>query len=178
MLYRIVGATISLGTLAAPTAIADPGEPPDVSGYTAADVKDYATYYSYPATNGVQFVTPGGYRCRITYTWKANPNVKDAACWGSLAGTPFNFAGVRVYLTHDPAELANVDLSGMEQYYPPPPADSSVALPISPDAYKPLPAGSKLSYPGSATCAVTETMTVCELGDHGFVLDPTGSRTF
>jgi hypothetical protein len=57
------------------------------------------------------------------------------------------------------------------------PGDSAPVT-ISPDAYKPLPVGSKLTYRDSATCAVADAMTVCVLGDHGFVLKPDGSQAF
>lgn len=50
-----------------PSALADPEQVPDLSGYAVANVTEYATYYNYPTTNGVQFVAPGGYRCRVTY---------------------------------------------------------------------------------------------------------------
>jgi hypothetical protein len=168
--------TLVLGAFAAPAAAADPGQLPDLSGYTAVDVRDYATYYNYPTTNGAQFVSPGGYRCRITYTGRANPPVKAAACWGALPGTPFNSVGVQAEMATNPAEFGNSDLARMEQYRAPP--GDSPPRTFSPESYRPLPAGSKLSYCQSATCAVTDAMTVCELGEHGFVLDPNGSRAF
>jgi hypothetical protein len=164
-----------LGLLICPTATADPGVP-DLGSFAAAEINVFATYYNYPATDGVQFLTPGGYRCRITYTWKSNPPLKEADCWGSLPGTSFNFAGVREYLDGE-STLADVDLARMEEYHPPPPHVTPPQT-VNPDAYKPLPAGSKLTYPRSATCAVADAMTVCVLGDHGFVLKPEGSQAF
>jgi hypothetical protein len=178
MRWPVVATTTGmLGALMVPTALADPGLP-DLSGYTSVDPNDYGKYYNYPATNGVQLVTPGGYRCRITYTGKANPNVKAASCWGDLPGTTFNAVIVRLGMDADPAQFYNTDLAGMEEYYPPPPDVVSKVHTVSPDAYKPLPVGQKLTYPGSATCAVADAMTVCVLGDHGFVLKPDGSQAF
>ncbi len=48
---------------------------------------------------------------------------------------------------------------------------------VSPDAYKPLPPHSKVTYSG-ATCGVGESMTACMLTGHGFVLPSRGSWTF
>lgn len=165
-----------LGTVVVPPATADPSAAPDLSGYTPANLKDYDTYYNYPTTNGIQFATPGGYRCLISYTGRANPPVKQAYCWGRLPGTSANFAGVRAAMNIDPAKFATVDLAAMETYRDwRHPADPQ---PISPNSYRQLPVGSKLTYPESGTCAVTDKMTACVLGEHGFVLDPQGSRTF
>ena len=53
---------------------------------------------------------------------------------------------------------------------------------ISPEAYRPLPAGSKLTWYQAATCGVDVDTTACVIdsagGRHGFVLDPKGSWTF
>ncbi|OLP00439.1 hypothetical protein BVU76_20580 [Mycolicibacterium porcinum] len=176
MARTVVGAALVVAvSLAAPVAAADPGQVPDLSGYTAVAVHDFNTYYNYPTTNGAQFVTPGGYRCRITYTGRANPPMKQASCWGELPGTSNNMVSVFAAMQLDPATFATVDLAAMEKYTDyKDPRDRTV----DPAAYKLLPAGSKLSYPDSATCAVTEVSTVCVMGDHGFELSPKGSRVF
>jgi hypothetical protein len=76
----------------------------------------------------------------------------------------------------DPAKFSNGARAELEKYRKPP--GDSAPVTISPDAYQPLPVGSKLTYPGSATCAVADAMTVCVLGDHGFMLKPDGSQVF
>jgi hypothetical protein len=176
--WPLVATTVWLGICAAPNATADPGQLPDLSGYTPVEPGDYGNYYNYPATNGINFSTPAGYRCRITYTGKANPNVKDAECWGDLPGTTFNWVSVRLGMDADPAKLGNVDLARMEEYHPPPPDVVSKVQTVDHDSYRPLPVGSKVTYPGSATCGVADAMTVCVLGEHGFVVKPDGSQTF
>ncbi len=175
--WPAVAATVVLGTLVAPMVAGDPAPMPDLSGYTPVNPGDYGTYYNYPATDGTNFSTPAGYRCRITYTWKANPNIKDASCWGDLPGTAFNAVSVRLGMDADPAKFWNVDLARMEEYHPPPPHVTPPQT-VNPDSYTLLPAGSKLTYPGSASCAAADAMTVCVLGDHGFVLKPEGSQAF
>jgi hypothetical protein len=177
MRWPVAATTGMLGALMVPTALADPGLP-DRSGYTSVDPNDYGKYYNYPTTYGTNFSTPAGYRCRITYTWKANPNVKAAACWGDLPGTTFNAVSVRLGMDADPAQFYNTDLAGMEEYHPPPPDVVSKVQTVSPDSYQPLTVGSKVTFPGSATCAVADAMTVCVLDDHGFVLKPDGSQAF
>jgi hypothetical protein len=175
----LTGTSILFGALTAPTAQADPSSVPDLRGYRSVDVKDYDSYYTYPTTNGKQFATPAGFRCRITYTGRAN--VREATCWGRLPGTSFNSVAVQTGVKFDPAAFGNVDLTAMEIYQPPPSFDQPKNPPpqtISPDTYKLLPAGSMLTYPESATCAVTDVTTTCVLGAHGFVLDPNGSRAF
>ncbi|MUL84158.1 MULTISPECIES: hypothetical protein [unclassified Mycolicibacterium] len=146
-----------------------------MSSYSAVDFHDYNTYYNYPTTTGAQFVTPGGYRCRITYTGRANPPMKQAVCWGALPGTSSNAVRVFAAMTLDPATFSTVDLADMEKYTDyKEPRDRTVDV----DDYKPLPAGRKLSYPNTGTCAVTEVSTVCVVGDHGFELSGQGSRVF
>ena len=51
---------------------AEPDRFPDLSHYVEADASAYNTYGNYPTTSGLQFSTPGGYRCRMTFTGKAN----------------------------------------------------------------------------------------------------------
>lgn len=172
----VVGAAlVAAVSLTAPVAGADPGQIPDLSGYTAVDIHDYNTYYNYPTTNGAQFVTPGGYRCRITYTGRANPPMKQATCWGALPGTSSNAVSVFAAMQLDPATFSTVDLTDMEKYTDyKEPRDRTV----DPADYKLLPAGSKLTYPDTGTCAVTEVSTVCVVGDHGFELSAKGSRVF
>ncbi|MGV0781714.1 hypothetical protein [Mycolicibacterium sp. XJ775] len=172
----VVGAAfLAAVSLTSPVAGADPGQIPDLGGYTAVDVHPYNTYYNYPTTNGAQFVTPGGYRCRITYTGRANPPMKQATCWGALPGTTSNFVSVFAAMQLDPAKFSTGDLANMEKYTDyKEPRDRTV----DPADYKLLPAGSKLVYPDTGTCAVTDVSTVCVIGDHGFELSKTGSRVF
>lgn len=172
----VVGAAlIASVALASPVAGADPGRIPDLSGYAAVDVDAYNTYYNYPTTNGAQFVTPGGYRCRISYTGRANPPMKQASCWGELPGTSSNSVRVFAAMSVEPATFSTVDLAAMEKYMDyKDPRDRTV----DPADYKLLPAGSKLDYPNTGTCAVTEVSTVCVVGDHGFELSAKGSRVF
>ncbi|MBP3084537.1 hypothetical protein [Mycolicibacterium fortuitum] len=172
----VVGAVLAAtAVLASPLAGADPGQIPDLSRYTAVDVHPYNTYYNYPTTNGAQFVTPGGYRCRITYTGRANPPMKQASCWGKLPGTSSNMVSVFAAMSLEPATFSTGDLTDMEKYtdYKEPRERT-----VDPADYKLLPAGSKLDYPNTGTCAVTEVSTVCVLGDHGFELSAKGSRVF
>ncbi|WP_166906788.1 hypothetical protein [Mycobacterium sp. DL440] len=172
----VVGAVlVAAVSVTSPVAVADPGQIPDLSGYTAVDIHDYNTYYNYPTTNGAQFVTPGGYRCRITYTGRANPPMKQATCWGQLPGTSSNLVNVFAAMSGDPARFSTGDLAAMEKYTDyKEPRDRTV----DPADYKLLPAGSKLVYPNTGTCAVTEASTVCVIGDHGFELSERGSRVF
>jgi hypothetical protein len=51
-------------------------------------------------------------------------------------------------------------------------------VPITPDAYKLLPTGSKITFTNAGTCAVAASTTTCEVAGHGFVLDPQGNQTF
>jgi hypothetical protein len=173
----LIAAAVGAGVLLAPPARADPGPVPDLSGYRAVDLHGYGSFYNYPTTGGTQFTTPGGYRCRITFTGKANG--RDAQCWGALPGTAFNVVGVRAWVDAGPGAFANVTPADMETYHSPPSRDTPVETKtVDPRSYTPLPAGSKITYPDSGTCAVTATTTSCVLGQHGFVLDPAGSRTF
>jgi hypothetical protein len=174
--WSVAATTAMLVAPVGPTAMADPGPLPDLSGFTPVDPDSYSTYYDYPTTGGAQFVTPGGYRCRITYTGRANPAFKAAMCWGSLPGTPSNYVGMSAALDSGPAQFSNGDLAGLEKYRKPP--GDSAPVTISPDAYKPLLVGSKLTYRDSATCAVADALTTCVLGEHGFVLKPDGSQAF
>jgi hypothetical protein len=167
-----VGGAAVLAVCGGPSAMADPGPIPDVSDYTPMNVNDYPGYYTYPGTGGVQFFTPAGYRCRLTYNLK--PRYATAQCWGSLPSTSFNL--VSANNPGVPAKFDHADLAAQEEYRK---ADGSpTPMPISPDAYKLLPAGSKITYPDSGTCAVTAVTTTCGVAGHGFVLDPQGNRTF
>ena len=180
-LYAAVFVAISSTTM--PSAAADPHQFPDLSGYTDVNYKDYLTYSAY-STTGAQFVTPGGYRCRISYIFKASASLIQ--CWGSLPGTSHNLVGLSDPggPDKDGAQFADKDLASMEHYQwmdgPGQWHDGTV----SPDAYKPLPPHSKVTYNGE-TCGVDESMTACVLPAHapdqgqpqGFVLSPNGSWT-
>jgi hypothetical protein len=78
-LYAAVFVAISSTIL--PSAAADPPQFPNLSGYTDVNYKHHVTYSAY-STLGVQFVTPGSYRCRLSYISKAATSLRQ--CWGSL----------------------------------------------------------------------------------------------
>jgi hypothetical protein len=160
------------GCFGGPSAKADPGPIPDVNNYPSVNVNDYPGYYAYPGTDGVQFFTQAVDRCRLTYNMK--PNVSTAQCWGSLPATSYNL--VSAYDQGAPAKFDNADLAKQEEYRKA--HGSPMPVPISPDAYKLLPAGSKITYPDSGTCAATAVTTTCEVVGHGFILDPQGNRIF
>jgi hypothetical protein len=170
---------VAVAAVVVPTAHADPPRFPDLGGFAQVNRKDYATYSAY-STTGVQFGTPAGYRCRMTYTFKAS--VAGIDCWGSLPGTTHNH--VSVVDSRGEAALDDVDLAVMERYRYIDGTGWHDGV-VSPDAYRFLPTHSKVSddEPSSRTCGVDGRMTACELpgwdGErHGFVLTPEGSWTF
>jgi hypothetical protein len=168
-----------------PSAVADPPQFPDLSGYTAVKAADYKTYSAY-MTVGLQFVTPGGYRCRMSFTQKANASIM--ACWGSLPGTPHNHAALTYLAGSDnsAATFDDVDLSKMESYQWMDGPGAWHDGTVDPRDYTPLPPHSKVTFLDgpSQTCAVDDSITACELTDpdrrqqHGFVLASQGSWTF
>jgi hypothetical protein len=171
---------IAISTTTMPSAAADPQQFPDLGGYTDVNSKDYLTYSAYSIT-GAQFVTPGGYRCRISYVYKASRSMME--CWGSLPGTSHNYVGLN-YPGGDGAQFADKDLAAMEYFQWMDGPGNWHDGTVSPDAYKPVPPHSKLTYQRE-TCGVDQSMTACVLpayppdqGQHGFVLSPGGSWTF
>lgn len=179
---------VAVSAMRMPAAVGDPGQFPDLSSYTTADPHAYATYYNYPTTGGLQFIGPGGYRCRMSFTGKAN--FMQVSCWGSLPGTSDNSVGVNQVSTRfDPAQFGNGDLAATEHYNQMGDNGKVEERTVSPDAYKPLAAGSKLTQNSwstgpVATCGVDTTRTACVIdypskGErHGFVLSPQGNLTF
>ncbi|SPM36517.1 hypothetical protein MRAB57_4358 [Mycobacterium rhizamassiliense] len=163
-----------------PPAGADPNQFPSLSDYAAVDAAGYQTYSRY-MTSGLQFETPGGYRCRMSFTHKQNGAHME--CWGTLPGTANNHVGLNYLSGANVVDVAfsNIDLSKMEVVEPGPGVTGG---PINPRDYKPLPPRSKLVYDDGPlqTCGVDASMTACELVDgdrqHGFVLSPQGSWTF
>jgi hypothetical protein len=163
-----------------PSAAADPHQFPGLSDYYTVNAADYRTYRAY-GTAGVQFATPGGYRCRMNYTFKQGASYMQ--CWGTLPGTPNNHVEL-AYLggnnTVD-AAFSTIDLSTMENVAPG--ADGSGGR-INPQDYKLLPTRNRVVYSEGPvqTCGVDTSMTACELTDHGqqhgFVLSPQGGWTF
>jgi hypothetical protein len=167
-------------SMTVPTAAADPQQFPDLSGYNDVNSQDYRTYSAY-STIGAQFVTPGGYRCRMSYVSKASRSVMD--CWGSLPGTSHNYVGLN-YPEQDGAQFADKDPSSMERFQWMDGPGNWHDGTVSPDAYKSLPPHSKVTYERE-TCGVDQSMTACVLpayppdqSQHGFVLSPNGSWTF
>lgn len=170
-----VGAVVAFSP-AAPAA-AGPGQFPDLSTFTEADPHPYNVYGNYPYTAGLQFTAPPGYRCRMSFTGKAA--VSSIQCWGSLPDAPTN--AVRVAFgngAYRPGAFVGVDPSQMDNHWDMGKEGHTVELTYSPDDYRPLAPGSKLTYHGDEVCAVTDVMTACRLGDHGFVLSPQGSWVF
>jgi hypothetical protein len=167
-----------------PSAAAEPGQFPDLSGYVVANAPDFTTFSAY-LTAGVQFVAPGGYRCRMSYITKAARS--DMSCWGALPGTSHNYVGLRFLggPNSPGAEFSDIDLASMETYDWIDASGTHEGA-ISPDAYKPLPTHTKVTYSEGTpqTCGVDSAMTACVMtGDapgqrHGFVLSPQGSWTF
>ncbi|WP_139273231.1 hypothetical protein [Mycobacterium paraffinicum] len=161
----------------APPATADPREFPDLSGYHAVNGDEYRTYATY-GIQGVQFATPGGYRCRMSTNFKASRQMMD--CWGVLPGTTRNHVGLVTQSKQTmAAAFSDVDLSTMETYDFGP--AEGPAGNIDPKDYKPLAPQDKLSYAGF-TCGVDPITTACQQDDpstrHGFVLSSLGSWTF
>ena len=116
-----------------PSAAADPPQFPDLSGYTEVNAHDYTTYLAY-MTAGVQFVTPGGYRCRMSFTHKAA--YESMSCWGTLPGTSHNHVGLsRTVADPSGATFSDVDLASMEKYQSMD-ATGTHEETVSPDAYK------------------------------------------
>lgn len=160
-----------------PAAAADPHEFPDLSGYHAVNADDYMTYATY-GIQGVQFATPGGYRCRMSANLKASRQI--AECWGALPGTGRNHVGLVTQSKQTSAgAFSDVDLSAMEKYdFGPAGGPSGI---IDPKDYKPLMPQDKISFAGF-TCGVGPATTACIQDDpsshHGFVLSPQDAWTF
>jgi hypothetical protein len=171
------GIFLAAATALAPAAAAGPQQFPDLSGYHAVNAEDYRTYATY-GIDGVQFATPGGYRCRMDTNFKASRQTMN--CWGALPGTAHNHVGLITQSKQTTAAtFSDVDLSQMEQYdFGPAGGPSGV---IDPKNYAPLAPQNKVSYAGF-TCGVDPFTTACEADDsssrHGFVLSPQGSWTF
>lgn len=164
-------ATMALAVAHPPSAVADPAQIPDLSRYAPLRYEDYPQYNDYPGWVGLQFLTPSGYRCRLKYNQK--PNASIAECWGALPATSSNLVRTS---NRGPTTFDTKDLTEQEQYRR---SDGTAAVvPISPDTYKLLPAGSSITAPDLGTCAVTSTTTTCETGSHGFILDPQGNHSF
>ena len=163
---------LAVSPAALPSAAADPQRFPDLSGYPEVNSTDYLTYSAY-STSGVQFVTPGGYRCRLSYISKAAASL--IGCWGALPASSHNL--VEVSYPSGGAAFADKDLAAMEHYQWMDGPGNWHDGTVSPDAYKPFPPHSKVTYSGE-TCGLDESMTACVLAGHGFVLSPNGSWTF
>jgi hypothetical protein len=175
-----VGAWVVAVSGCAPTASADPNQFPSLSDFFTVNAADYQTYRAY-ATSGVQFATPGGYRCRMNFTHKQNGSYMQ--CWGILPGTPSNHVEVSYLAGADlvTADFSNVDLATMDVI----PSGAGVqAKTLTAQDYGLLPTRSRVIYTDGPvqTCGVDAAMTACELIDqgrqHGFVLSPQGSWTF
>ncbi|TDH52057.1 hypothetical protein [Mycobacterium talmoniae] len=166
-----------------PAGWGDPGQFPDLNSYVQVDPAPFETYTTYGSDGrGVQFSTPGGYRCRMIKNVRGG--WMSVSCWGSLPGTSQNLVTGG---DMSPARFSTVDLAAQETYQRYEGTEPHTYT-VNPDDYKPLPSGSKVTKQGtgaqSGTCGVDAAMTACEIeggptGErHGFVLSPQGSSTF
>lgn len=163
----------------APTAAAVPPNFPDLSQFQPVNADDYRTEFGY-ATEGVRFSTPDGLHCSLSHNVRGSESV--ASCRGNLPGA----GGSTEVLasSYVPTVWQQGDLSQPEMYLEM--EDHGLRdVPVDPAAFRPLPAGGRISY-RNISCAVDDAaMTAClitsdapSLVDHGFVLRPAGSSTF
>ncbi len=158
---------------------ATPENFPDLSTYQQVNPENYGGEFSY-ATAGVRFRTPDGLHCSLSRNMKASSSV--ASCRGKLPGA--NGATGVMASTFAPTTWQQVDL-GKPETYQEMRQEGSREVPLDPSAFKPLPAGSRITYQ-NISCAVSDAVTTaCIIGsaattfdEHGFVLQPGGSWIF
>ena len=170
--FLLAGAASAL-VLCAGTAQAAPADFPDLDSYPAVDPAGYEVAGAHPSMSGWVFRTPGGLRCQ-------NSLIPDlgVSCQGPAPdGRPVDIiAGVTLtkpgFVVDTDGELG----------------EASVSL---------LPVGSKFSAGNGVVCAALDDMTLaCQAakpdswpadtpdppdrhyGEHGFVVGPTGNRTY
>ncbi|MDH6247163.1 hypothetical protein M2432_004826 [Mycobacterium sp. OTB74] len=185
MTKTAVGALIAAGAAALialvllPVAQAAPANFPDLSRYQPVNPDDYTADHGY-ATEGVRFSTPDGLHCSLSHNVRGSESV--ARCRGELPGVG-GATGV-LATTYMPTVWQQVDLSKPEMYLDM--GDNGfIDMPVDGASFRPLPAGSRITY-HNVTCAVDNAqMTACvidsagpSLVDHGFLLTPGGSSTF
>ncbi|TDZ98439.1 hypothetical protein CCUG60885_00308 [Mycobacteroides salmoniphilum] len=179
--WRVAAPIVALMVVSVtPVAHAEP-EFPDVSSFAAVELKDYGVGLDFLGNSqGYQFTSPAGYRCRVYHVAKAYPD-KFGQCWGNLPGTTEN-----VVLVSDSQEahFETRDLTTLDKYSVW--SDGhEVEKTFEPGDYKLLPVGGRIYDPSSGTCVVDVQMTACITeqnptnGDrHGFLLSPEGYRLF
>ena len=169
----VAGAAVSLSGLSAPVANAQPAGFPDVDTFRAVDPADYQVFGAHPSLSGWIFRTPGGLVCRDSLI----PDL-GVACDGSVVGAPPGMNVVTVSLT-SAGRIAAIE---------PSPDDQLPAL---------LPTGTKIDAGNGVVCAVpADDALACRAqkpdswpkdtpdppdrhyGEHGFVVQPSGSWTY
>lgn len=159
--------------IAAPAANAQPPKFPDVDSYPAVDLSEYQVIGAHPSMSGWAFSTPGGLRCQSNMI--ADLGV---SCSGPIVGAGTGMNSVTVSLAR-PGLIAQYDQS---------PDDHSYPL---------LPTGTKIAPGNGIVCtALTDDALACRAGkpdswpkdtpdppdrhygEHGFVVQPSGSWSF
>ncbi|EHB97289.1 hypothetical protein MAB47J26_21323 [Mycobacteroides abscessus 47J26] len=156
-----------------PVANAQPPKFPDVDSYPAVDIAEYQVIGAHPSMSGWVFSTPGGLRCQSNMI--ADLGV---SCTGPIVGAATDMNSVAVSLTK-PGLIARYEQS---------PDDHSYPL---------LPTGSKIAPGNGVVCAVlADDALACRAkkpdswpkdtqdppdrhyGEHGFVVQPSGSWSY
>ncbi|VEG14842.1 Uncharacterised protein [Mycolicibacterium phlei] len=164
---------VSVGLVAAPIANAQPPKFPDVDSYPAVDLGDYRVIGAHPSMSGWVFSTPGGLACQSNMI--ADLGV---SCTGGIVGAGQGMNSVAVSLTK-PGLIAQYDQTPNDRAYPL------------------LPTGSKIAPGNGVVCAViAEDALACQAkkpdswpkdtpdppdrhyGEHGFVVQPSGSWSY
>lgn len=164
---------VSVAGLSTPAANAQPAEFPDVDAFQAVDPADYQVMGAHPSLSGWMFSTPGGLVCRDSLI----PDL-GVACDGPDVGAEPGMNAVAVSLTN----------AGRIQMFEQPPEDHLPPV---------LPAGTKIDTGNGVVCAVpADDALACRAkkpdswpqdtpdppdrhyGEHGFVVQPSGSWTY
>jgi hypothetical protein len=164
---------LSAGLGVAPAANAQPPKFPDVDSYPAVDLSEYRVIGAHPSMSGWVFSTPGGLTCQDSMI--ADLGV---SCSGPIVGAGEGMNSVTVSLAK-PGLIAEFEQS--------------------PDgrAYPLLPTGSKIAAGNGVVCAViADDALACrakkpdswskdtpdppdrQYGEHGFVVQPSGSWSY
>jgi len=174
MTALILAATVvSVTALSIPAANAEPAGFPEVDAFPAVDPTDYRVDGAHPSLSGWMFRTPGGLVCRDSLI----PDL-GIACDGPVVGAAPGTNLVAVSLTN----------AGRIQAVEPSPEDHLPPL---------VPTGSKFDAGNGVVCAVlADDAFACRAqkpdswpkdtpdppdrhyGEHGFVIQPSGSWTY
>ncbi|OHT81603.1 hypothetical protein [Mycobacteroides saopaulense] len=163
----------SAALLTAPAANAQPPKFPDVDSYPAADLGEYRVIGAHPSMSGWVFSTPGGLACQSNMI--ADLGV---SCTGRIVGAGEGMNTVAVSLTK-PGLIAQYEQTPDDHPYPL------------------LPTGTKLAPGNGVVCAViADDALACRAqkpaswpqdtpdppdrhyGEHGFVVQPSGSWSY